>query len=148
MGDASTQFDSEAFDFVGMNNDASSAWSSWSRPRANDATANGNRHGVFHVDALDIEPLEFVPAQWINDGDALVGKEYVGAMKSQVETRANKAADQRGNYASEQTCCGEGFNYHAQKEEVHNPSSNHAGSRPELFTTTHSSILTQGVTNV
>jgi hypothetical protein len=69
-------------------------------------------------------------------------------MHYEVEEGSNCASDYKSDQASKKTVHNEGLHNHNCNKDVHNPGVDNTGFSLKLLTTTHSSILTQGVQNV
>ena len=146
--DSSRKFDVQAFDFSRVNFASSNATSSWSSPRIDDAISYGDRHGVLGINALNFKPVETMSADRVHDQDFLISDEDVRAMHNQVE-EGGACATNNNRYATDQKAARhDSLHDHKGNKDVHNPGTNNTGFGLELLTTTHSSILTQGVQNV
>ena len=144
----SGKFNVQAFDFSSVNFASSNATSSWSGPRTNDAITNGDRHGVLGINALNFKPVETMSADRVNNQDFFISDEDVRAMHNQVEEGGAGATNNNRYAANKKAARNDGLHDHKSNKDVHNPGTNNAGFGLELLTTTHSSILTQGVQNV
>lgn len=147
-GDAASELNIKSLNFGGMDLACCISTGSWCCPSVDSAIANGDRHRVSGIDALDFEPVKGMSTQWIDDNDFFISDEDVRAMHHQVEGGANGTAHYDGDDASKKGARHERLQNHDSNKDVRDPSANNAGSWSKLHTTTHSSILTQGVQNV
>jgi len=148
MSDASSNLNVEALYLGGMNLAGAISAGSWSCPSMNDSAVDSYRHRVFAIDTLHLTPAECVVMERINNGDRFIADQYVWAMQHQVESGANRTTDHQGNEADKDAARCEGLNNDCGVKDVSNPGRDNAGFGTKLLTTSHSSILTQGVTNV
>jgi len=146
--DSSRKFDVQAFDFSLVNFASSNATSSWSSPRVDDAISYGDRHGVLSINALNFKPTEAMSADWVDNQNFLISNEDVRAMHNQVEEGSARATNDNRYGTNKKAGRRDSLHDHESNKDVHNPGANNAGFGLELLTTTHSSILTQGVQNV
>ena len=147
-GNRSSNFDVQAFDFSLVNFASSNATSSWSSPRVDDAIANGDRHGVLGINALNFKPIETMSTDRVHNQDFFISDEDVRPMHNQVEEGGASATDNNRYGTDKKAARRDSLKNHKSNKDVHNPGANHAGFGLKLLTTTHSSILTQGVQNV
>jgi hypothetical protein len=148
MGDASREFDIESFDISGMDFACCISTGSWCCPSVDGLTVNGYGHRELGIDALNLKPVESMSAHRIHNNDLLITNDEVRAMHHEVEEGSNSASDYSCDQASKKTAHNEGLHNHNRNKDVHNPGVNNTGFSLKLLTTTHSSILTQGVQNV
>ncbi len=148
MGDAARDLNIESLDISGMDFACCVSTGSWCCPSVDGLAINGNGHSELTIDALYIKPVEAMSAQRVNNQDLLITHEDVWAMHDQVEEGSKSASDNQGNNASSKAARQEGLHHHNGNSDVHNPGVNQTGFASKLLTTTHSSILTQGVQNV
>ncbi len=148
MGDAARDLNIESLDISGMDFACCVSTGSWCCPSVDGLAINGNGHSELTIDALYIKPVEAMSAQRVNNHDLLITHEDVWAMHDQVEEGSKSASDNQGKNASSKAARHEGLHHHNGNSDVHNPGVNQTGFASKLLTTTHSSILTQGVQNV
>jgi hypothetical protein len=147
-GDSSRNFDVKSFLVGGMNFASGDSTRGWSSPRIDGAIANSDRHRVLGIDALNFKPTEAMSTYRVHNQDIFIADNNVGAMHSQVEEGSNCASDYNRDSATQQATRNNGLNDQDSNKDVHNPGRDNTGFGLELLTTTHSSILTQGVQNV
>lgn len=148
MGNASGKFDVKASDILWMDLSGRVSTRSWSRPSVDGLSINGNGHSELGINALDLKPVEAVSTHRVHNHDLLITNDEMRAMHHKVEEGSNSASNYSGDHASKQTAHYEGLNHHNRNKDVHNPGVDNTGFGLKLLTTTHSSILTQGVQNV
>ena len=148
MGDTARELNLKSLDLGGMDFACCVSTGSWCCPSVDGFAVNSNGHSELSFDALYINPLEAMSAQRVNNQDLLITHEDVWAMHDQVEEGSKSASNHQGNSASKKTARDEGLHHHNGNSDVHHPGVNQTGFASKLLTTTHSSILTQGVQNV
>ena len=146
--DSARNFNVKALQVSGMNFASSNTTRGWSSPRIDGAIANSDRHRVLGIDALNFKPAEAMSTYRVHNHNLFIADNNVGAMHNQVEEGSNCASNDNRDSADKQTTRDNGLNDQDSNKDVHNPGRDNTGFGLELFTTTHSSILTQGVQNV
>jgi hypothetical protein len=147
-GDSSRNIDVKPFEISGMNFASSDSTRGWSSPRIDGALSDSHRHGVSSVDALNLKPAEAMSTYRVHNQDIYIADNNVGAMHGKVEEGSNSASGYNRDSATKQATRYNGLHDQDSNKDVHNPGRDNTGFGLELLTTTHSSILTQGVQNV
>lgn len=148
MGDTSGQFDVKSPDILWMDFACCISTGSWCCPSVDGLSINGNGHGELGIDALNLKPVEAMSTHRVHNHDLLISNDEVRAMHHEVEEGSNCASNYKSDEAGKKTAHYEGLHNHNGNKDVHNPGVDNTGFSLKLLTTTHSSILTQGVQNV
>ena len=147
-GNSSRNFNVQALQVSGMNFASSNTTRGWGSPRIDGSFADGNRHSVFGVNTLDLKPVEAMSTHRVHNYNLFIADEDIWAMHHQVEEGGNGASNDNRDSAAKHATRDHVLHDQDSNKDIHNPGRDNAGFGLKLLTTTHSSILTQGVQNV
>ena len=110
---------------------------SWSGPRIESSATNNDGHTVFGLDLIDAIPTSSDLFGWVNYLDALIKDQNIGFEKSEVDTNAATATNQRSNDNFSDTTIKNTLHDEADAKGDQYPSSKQGATGTKLFGVSH-----------
>lgn len=110
---------------------------SWSGPRVERPAINCDGHAVFGVDLIDSIPTSSDLFGWVNNLDAFIKDKNIGFEKSEINTNASTATDQRSNDNFNDTTVRKALHDEADAKSDQNPASHQGATGTKLFGVSH-----------
>ena len=116
---------------------------SWSGPRVDGLTVNGDRHAVLGFNLIDAIPTRSDLFGWVNDLDTFIKEHNRGLDETQICTENSHAAYEQSDNQLVSTTVESALGDEAAKESDQHPTHNQCASGAEFFGVIHSHSLSQ-----